>query len=59
MLHKLARDNFLHNIRPGETYSIEISKKKNSNNNNNYYQSNFLEQNFHLGNRRKTNFFSL
>ena len=56
MLHKLARDNFLHNIRPGETYSIEISKKKiliiiiiN--------QSNFLEQNFHLGNRRKTNFF--
>ena len=34
MLHKLARDNFLHNIRPGETYSIEI-KKKNSNNNNN------------------------
>ena len=34
MLHKLARDNFLHNIGPGETYSIEI-KKKNSNNNNN------------------------
>ena len=58
MLHKLARDNFLHNIRPGETYSIEIKKKKiviiiiiN--------QSNFLEQNFHLGNRRKTNFLSL
>ena len=35
MLNKLARDNFFHNIRPGETYSIEISKKKKKNNNNN------------------------
>ena len=28
MLNKLARDNFFHNTRPGQTYSIEISKKK-------------------------------
>ena len=26
-LNKLARDNFFHNIRPGQTYNIEISKK--------------------------------
>ena len=52
MLRKLARDNLFYNIRPEETYSIEISKKGKKIN-----QSNFLEQNFHLGNRRKTNFF--
>ena len=51
MLHNLVRDNFFYNIRPEETYSIEISKKGK--------KINQSIQNFHLGNRRKTNFFSL